>query len=348
MAEALVYLEDELRKATMKIAFSPPYVVDAPVDVASLARLGESLGFESIWFGEHPVMPTVITSPGYAKGPTPWTGSHNITEEVRRKYNIEPEDMANREPWPAWHGSPDGAVPQWIGHMMDPFIALAQAGAVTKTLKLGTAICLVPERHPIHTAKEVATLDYLSGGRFLFGIGAGIFREEVEIMGGDFDHRWSQTREAIMAMREIWTKDVSEYHGKYYDFQPLWCYPKPLQKPHPPIILGGRTERNFRRVVDYGDGWHASRCSPEVVRAARVKLDELADKAGRDPASIEITISLGGHRFSASMPDRETLKTYEEAGTDRVVVLMPGSDVPETPTDVVASEMEKFARQVLD
>ena len=331
----------------MKIAFSPPYVVNAPVDVAPLAKLGESLGFESIWFGEHPVMPTAVADPEYVKGPTPWTGSVGITDEVLKKYNLEPGEAAERRPWPGWPGSPDGTVPQWIGHMMDPFVALAQAGAVTTTLGLGTAICLVPERHPVHTAKEVATLDQLSKGRFLFGIGSGIFREEVEIMGGDFDRRWGQTKEAIMAMKNVWTTDVSEFHGRHYDFPPFWCYPKPYQKPHPPIILGGRAERIFQRIVDYGDGWHASRCRPETVREGRAKLDELALKAGRDPKSIEIMISLGAHRFDYPPPDRETLKTYEEAGTDRVVVLMPGSDVPGTPTEVVAEEMEKFAKQAL-
>jgi alkanesulfonate monooxygenase SsuD/methylene tetrahydromethanopterin reductase-like flavin-dependent oxidoreductase (luciferase family) len=118
-------------------------------------------------------------------------------------------------------------------------VALARASAVTKTIKLGTGICLIPERNPLLLAKEVATLDRLSGGRFIFGIGAGWLKEETEIMGGDFAHRWTQTKDAILAMKALWTQDEAEYHGQYYDFPRVRSFPKPAQKPHPPIFLGG-------------------------------------------------------------------------------------------------------------
>ena len=128
----------------------------------------------------------------------------------------------------------------------DPFLALARASAVTKTLKLGTGICLVPEHNPLLLAKEIATLDHLSGGRFLFGIGAGWLQEETEIMGGDFAHRWSQTREAMLVMKELWTKEEAEYHGTFYNFPPVRSFPKPAQPPHPPIFLGGSASNVFQ------------------------------------------------------------------------------------------------------
>ena len=122
-------------------------------------------------------------------------------------------------------------------------------------MKLGTGIVLVPERNPLLLAKEVSTLDLFSGGRFLFGIGAGWLREETQIMGGDFDHRWAQVRESVLAMKELWTKPAAEFHGTYYDFPPVKSFPKPAQKPHPPVILGGAFPHAARRAVRYGDGW---------------------------------------------------------------------------------------------
>src|SRR5436190_1069009 len=174
------------------------------VDVASIAKTAEPLGFESLWCAEHPIMPV---------------------------------DSKSRFP-----GSADGVIPESYSHFVDPFVALARASGVTRTLKLGTGITLVPERNPLLLAKEISTLDLFSGGRFLFGIGTGWHREETTIMGGDFDHRWSQAREAVLVMKELWTKQEAEFHGKYYDFPPVRSYPKPAQKPHPPVIQAGRGE----------------------------------------------------------------------------------------------------------
>ena len=187
------------------------------VNPASTARKAEELGFESIWYAEHPVMPVHTTS--------------------------------------RFAGSEDGVVPDTYSHFADPFIALAQASGVTSTIKLGTGITLVPERNPLMLAKEVATLDHFSGGRFIFGIGAGWLKEESEILGGDSPHRWTQTRDAILAMKELWTKDEAEYHSKYYDFPAVRSFPKPAQKPHPPIFLGGADKNVFKRIVEWGDGW---------------------------------------------------------------------------------------------
>ena len=155
-------------------------------------------------------------------------------------------------------------------------------------ISLGTGVCLIPERNPLLLAKVVATLDHFSRGRFLFGIGAGWHREETEIMGGNFSHRWSQTHDAILAMKELWTKEEAEYHGKYYDFPPVKSFPKPFQKPHPPILLGGIARNVFKRTLDWGDGWMPSGSSPEQVKQGRDTLNHLAVRSGRDPRSIQV------------------------------------------------------------
>ncbi len=245
------------------------------VDVGAMARLSEQLGFESFWCAEHPFIP------------------------VR---------SASRFP-----GSEDGVIPEAYSHFIDPFVALARASGTTSRIKLGTGIVLVPERHPLLLAKEVSTLDLFSGGRFLFGIGAGWLREETQIMGGDFDHRWTQTRESILAMKELWTKTEGEFHGKYYDFPPVRVYPKPAQKPHPPVLLGGGAKNVLQRVVAWGDGWLPNRITPAQLRESRATLDRLAKDAGRDPSAI--TISVHGQPA-----DRDLIRQLLDAGATRVIV----------------------------
>jgi probable F420-dependent oxidoreductase len=266
------------------------------LDVAVVAQTAEALGFESLWLPEHAVMPVQVTT--------------------------------------RYQGSVDGSIPPSMSDIGDPFIGLARASAVTKTLKLGTGICLVPEHNPLLLAKEIATLDHLSNGRFLFGIGAGWLQEETEIMGGDFPHRWSQTREAVLAMKELWTQDQAEFHGQFYDFPPVRSSPKPCQKPHPPIFLGGSAKNVFARVAAWGDGWIPIRVTPEDIKKARATLDELATAAGRDPRAIEITVY-----GEASDPDR--LKRLEEAGVDRVIVRLQTTE-----GDAALSELERMAKQL--
>lgn len=180
----------------------------------------------------------------------------------------------------------------------------------------------MPERNPLLLAKEVATLDLVSRGRFLFGIGAGWLREEAELLGADFAHRWTQTREAILAMKELWTQDEASYQGTYFRFPPVWCYPKPVQKPHPPIILGGEAKNVLKRVVEWGDGWlpRAREVSVDDIATARKTLDRLATEAGRDPKSLTISV------FRAE-PDPASNARYATAGVDRVLHLIPS--VPE-------------------
>jgi len=234
-----------------------------------------------------------------------------------------------------------GPVPDVLAETVDPFIALARASAVTKTIKLGTSICVVPEHNPLLLAKEVATLDHFSGGRFLFGIGAGFIQEGSEIMGVDWEHRWTQTREAIMAMKALWTTEEAEYHGRYYDFLPVRSFPKPAQKPHPPLLLGGRAKNLFKRIVEYGDGWllpyipPRSLISPEQIRQGREVLNELASRVGRDPKSIQVVAF-------AWLPELDTLKAFEEAGADAVRISLETAGEKEA-----LAKLEEIARTVL-
>ena len=265
-------------------------------DITVLAQKMEELGFDSMWVPEHTVIPI----------------HHNS------KYR----------------GTADGSLPESMSHQANPLIALALAAGATKTLKFGTAVLLVTEHNPLDLAKQVSTLDYYSGGRFLFGIGTGWFREESEIMGGDFDHRWTQAREYVSAMKELWTNDPAEYHGEYVDFPPVRCLPLPVQKPHPPVLLGGEAKNVFRRIVQWADGWLPLRMSPEQVAAARATLSEMADAAGRDPKSITITVS--------GVPtDKDAIKQYEDAGADRALVRLTRTGQSE-----VLAELEDMAQKV--
>jgi probable F420-dependent oxidoreductase len=268
------------------------------VDVGSMARKAEELGFESFWCAEHPFIPVHSTS--------------------------------------RFPGSEDGVIPEVYSHFIDPFVALARASGTTSRIKLGTGIVLVPERHPLLLAKEVSTLDLFSGGRFLFGIGAGWLREETELMGGDFDHRWTQTRESILAMKELWTKPEAEFHGKYYDFPPVRSNPKPAQKPHPPVLLGGDARNVLERIVAWGDGWLPNRVTPDQLREKRARLDRLAKEAGRDPAAI--TISVHGQPA-----DRDLIKRFHDAGATRVIV-RPATTKSEPD---MARELTRIAEAVL-
>ena len=179
------------------------------IDPAFMARKAEELGFDSIWYAEHPAVPVESASP------FPSTG---------------------------------GEIPWQYSHFDEPYIALARASAVTKTILLATGITLVPQRHPLVLAKVIASLDYHSGGRFLFGVGTGWLKEEVELMGGNFRMRWTQTREYIEAMKALWMNDAAEYHGRFIDFPPVRVFPKPARKPHPPVIIGGMAPKACQSV----------------------------------------------------------------------------------------------------
>ena len=244
------------------------------IDPAFTAKKAEELGFDSIWYAEHPAVPV------HSNSPFPATG---------------------------------GEIPWTYSHFTDPYIALARASGVTSTIKLGTGITLIPERNPLLLAKEISVLDRVSGGRFILGVGTGWLREETELMGGDFEHRWTQTREAIEVMKELWTKEEAEYHGRYFDFPPVKSYPKPVQQPHPPVLIGGMARNVLRRVVAHADGWLPNRVTAADVEDSRARLDAMAAEVGRDPKSI--TISVFGQA-----PERDLVQSLLNAGADRVIV----------------------------
>ena len=241
-----------------------------------LARALEERGFESLWVGEHTHIP--------ANRRTPYPGG--------------------------------GDLPKPYYHMSDPFVSLAAAAAVTKRLKLGTGVCLVIERDPITLAKEVATLDHISDGRFLFGIGAGWNAEEMENHGTPFKRRWRVLRERIAAMKAIWANHEASYEGEFVKFERIISYPKPVQKPHPPIIMGSATPQGRQRVIEYCDGWIPIEVLMKDLPPAIADLHEKAKAAGRDLASVPISI----FAFEA---DEDYLKRCRDLGVERVTVVVP-------------------------
>ena len=275
------------------------FVTSYTIDIVSLARHAERLGFESLFVPEHPIIPA---------------------------------DM--KTPWP---GGKDGVLPDWYKRTIDPFVGLAAAAGATKKLKLGTGICLVPERDPLYTAKEVATLDHVSNGRFLFGIGAGWLKEESDVFKVDFPRRWTQTRDHILAMKALWKDELSEYHGKYVQFPKLWCHPKPVQKPHPPILIAGELEKSAERVADYGDGWFPRGRAIDAagVEAGRKKIEKLFRERGRDPKTLTVSAF-------AAPPDKTNNRQFFDAGADRVIHLLPSE-----PEAKVLPLMEKWAAELL-
>ena len=225
-----------------------------------------------------------------------------------------------------------GEPPPDYSHNLDMFLALAAAAAVTTRIRLGTGICLVVERDPIVTAKEVATLDVLSNGRFLFGVGGGWNVEEMANHGTEFTTRWKLLRERIEAMKAIWTQEEADYQGELVSFEPIWSNPKPRQKPHPPILLGGHGTKALERVVRYCDGWMP--IGPLVRDFAKSirTLRELAGKVGRDPQAISVS--------AMSAPaDEKVIASWAEAGVERVVFPLPPA-----PADKVLPKLDQYAK----
>jgi len=273
------------------------------VNPADLARSAEALGFESLWLPDHSVMPAQSATP---------------LPETR---------------------SGEGRIPEIYYHICDPFVAMSMAAAVTTRLKLATGVLLVPERNPLLTANELATLDRLSGGRVIFGIGAGWLREESEILGADFAHRWTQTREYVAAMRELWSRDEASFEGRYISFPPVRCYPKPARKGGPPVIIGSKDKNALRWVARWGDGWCPIFLSPAELAENLRKLRAECDAARRDFSALDITLmrrELRGGRAEV----QAGLVQYAEAGAHRMVVMMLEAGLrPEN----YASELRRLA-----
>jgi probable F420-dependent oxidoreductase len=234
--------------------------------------------------------------------------------------------VSRRTPFPA-----GGELPKRYIHTHDPFVALSFAAAATKTLRLGTGICLVPQHDPIVAAKSIASLDFLSNGRFEFGIGGGWNREEMENHGTQYDTRFKLLRERILAMKAMWTQDEASFHGQFVNIDPIWSYPKPKQRPHPPILHGGETEHTLKRVVEFCDGWFPRPIGDFTPQGAVERLRKAAEAGKRDPATLSITV------FRAPT-DKAALAPYRAAGIKRVLL-----DLPDLSRDEILRKLDEYA-----
>jgi probable F420-dependent oxidoreductase len=270
------------------------FPTDQTVDPVELGRATEDLGFESLWFPEHSHIPTSRVSP-----------------------------------WGGRKGAPD--LPDFYWRTNDQFIALGAVAAVTERIKLGTGITLVAQRDPIWTAKQVSTVDRISNGRFLFGIGYGWNVEEMEHHGYPYSSRRARLREDVLAMKKIWTEDEASFDGEHVQFSDIWQWPKPTQRPHPPIIMGGGAgPKTAAHIAEFCDGWmpiggrHSLDALPEVHKAC--------EAIGRDPATVELSM------FGAK-PDPAVLDDLAEQGVVRVALALP-----QTGRDDALATLETYAK----
>ena len=252
------------------------FPTDYSMPMTELAQAVEERGFESLWVSEHSHIP-----------------------------------LSRRSPFPG-----GGDLPKQYYDTLDPFVALTAAAAVTQRIRLGTGICLVVQRDPLHTAKEVSSLDQVSQGRFLFGVGAGWNEEEMENHGTRPESRFALMRERIEAMQQVWTQSKPEYHGKHVDFDPIMTWPKPVQSPHPPIHVGGSFPGAARRAIRYGQGWIPIGAPGDRIEETIPAFRKLAEEAEREPSSLEVSIF--GAQGRQAVVDR-----YRAAGADRIVFGLP-------------------------
>ena len=251
------------------------FFTDYSMTAMELAKELEDRGFESVWAPEHSHIP-----------------------------------LSRKTPFPG-----GGDLPKQYYDAMDPFVVLAAASQVTKTIKFGTGVLLVQQRDTIQTAKSVASLDQVSGGRFLFGIGGGWNQDEMENHGTVYATRFKRMRESIEAMKEIWTKPEAEYHGELVNFDPMVANPKPVQRPYPPIHVGGAFPQGARRAIRYGDGWIPTAGRGDIGEVLP-KFAEMVKEAGRDAASVEVSLfGLGD--------DLDRIKRFRDMGVARVVPMFP-------------------------
>jgi probable F420-dependent oxidoreductase len=250
------------------------------IDVRALGRALEERGFESLFVPEHTHIPVSRLTPN--------PGGGDIPEEFR--------------------------------HTPDPFVVLGAVAACTERLLLGTGICLVVERDPIVTAKEVATVDLLSGGRFLFGVGGGWNREEMENHGTSFRDRFDVLRERVLAMKALWTTEEAEFHGTWVDFGPVWQWPKPVQSPHPPVILAGNGPKSIERAAQWADGW-----MPIAGRGDTADQVDALQKAAADRGRGPLPVTVFGAR-----PKPDVLSGYAAAGVDRALLALPSAPAADT------------------
>lgn len=247
--------------------------------LAAFARAADERGFHSLWASEH-----VVLFDAYA----------------------------SRYPYAA-----DGRIPGAATNgLLEPFSTLSFVAAHTSRIRLGTGICLVPQRNPVYTAKEVTNVDWLSGGRFDFGVGVGWLSEEFEALGVPFERRGARCREYLRLMRALWTEEVVSFEGEFHRLADVRQDPKPIQRPHPPIHFGGESDAALRRVADLGQGWHGLGLEPEAARERVQTLTSLLDERGRSRGEVEVTVSPYLRPI-----DRDDLARYRDAGADQVTVL---------------------------
>jgi probable F420-dependent oxidoreductase len=270
------------------------FPTDRGIQPMELAREAESRGFDSLWFPEHSHIP-----------------------------------VSRRTPWGGIAGAPPLPEEYWRTH--DQFIALAAAAAVTTTLRLGTGITLVAQRDAVWLAKEVASLDVISGGRLLFGIGYGWNHEEMESHGVDIGHRRAVVREKVLACKALWTQEEAEFHGQYVNLEPSWSWPKPVQFPNPPIYVGcSPSDLHFRHIVEYADVWMPIE-GRWPIEDKWNELQNVAETAGRDPASLSLGIY-------AARPDPANLARLRDVGATLAAMILPALD-----RDAALATMDSFA-----
>jgi probable F420-dependent oxidoreductase len=270
------------------------FPTDYGIDIRELARAAEERGFESLLLPEHTHIP-----------------------------------KSRHTPFPG-----GGELPKAYSHTHDPFVALSFAAAATTKILLGTGICLIPQRDPIVTAKCVASLDQLSNGRFLFGIGGGWNVDEMENHGARYETRFKLMRERILAMKALWTQEEAAFHGEMVNFDPVWLYPKPAQRPHPPILLGGDSDHTLKRVVEFCDGWLPIARPGFNPKEAASRLRQAASAAGRDFSTLSISV------FGAPA-DEAVLAEYRELGIDRAVLA-----IPDLTRDEIIRVLDNYTRLV--
>lgn len=276
---------------------SGPYSNPALFEV--LVRTAEEVGFESLWSVEHVVVPV-----GY---------------ESQYPYSKDGRMPGNNEKIP---------IP-------DPIVPLAYAAALTKRIRLGTGILILPQRHPVYVAKEMATLDVLSGGRALCGIGIGWLEEEFRVVGVPFRERAARTEESVRALRSLWAPQTSSFQGRFYQWGPVESYPKPVQKPGVPIVVGGHVEGAARRAARVGDGFFPARGELDLLASLFAALRDECGKVGRRPEEIELTTGMAGR-------DRDSVRRYEDLGISRLITAPPGFD-----PDGLRRGLESFANAVI-
>jgi probable F420-dependent oxidoreductase len=279
-------------------------------------------------------------------------GNGNASAQILRTLGREAEDRGFESVWVAEHVvlfddyesqypyAPDGRFPGGGDTgLLEPLTALTYLAAVTDRIRLGTGICLVPQRNPVYTAKQVVDLDNLSGGRVDFGIGVGWLREEFEAVAAPFEHRGPRTDEYLQVMRSLWTDQVSSFEGEHYTLPACRMYPKPVQQPHPPIHVGGESNAALRRAARHGSGWYSFNRLPDALDEPLARLDALLADEGRSrSADFELTVSPYFNPVDAA-----TIEGYRERGVDRLVVLCLAFDV-----DGLRSQLDDLVANVLE